>query len=116
MVAAFHKRPSFVVFPVSLFDDFASPAGDERLRTMLLSCDYVNRRQTNLVYNGLHLNEERRKVGRNKRSVSGKDDRAGNGLQPYPGLRKVEGEIFLFPPLTREWLCICDAPLGMKRL
>jgi hypothetical protein len=26
------------------------------------------------------------KVGRNKRSVSGMDDRAGNGLRPYPGL------------------------------
>jgi len=27
------------------------------------------------------------KVGRNKRSVSGMDARAGNGLRPYPGLR-----------------------------
>ena len=26
-------------------------------------------------------------VGRNKRSVSGLDDHAGNGLRPYPGLR-----------------------------
>ena len=28
------------------------------------------------------------KVGRNKRSVSGMDARAGNGLRPYPGLRQ----------------------------
>ncbi len=27
------------------------------------------------------------KVGRNKRSVSGMDEHAGNGLQPDPGLR-----------------------------
>jgi hypothetical protein len=26
------------------------------------------------IYSGLHLNEERKKVGRNKRSVSGMDD------------------------------------------
>jgi hypothetical protein len=38
-------------------------------------------------YSGLHLNEERKKVGRNKRSVSGIDEHAGNGLRPYPGLR-----------------------------
>ena len=28
------------------------------------------------------------KVGRNKRSVSGMDDRAGNGLRLYPGRQK----------------------------
>jgi hypothetical protein len=39
------------------------------------------------AYSGLHLNEERKKVGRNKRSVSGMDEHAGNGLRPYPGLR-----------------------------
>jgi hypothetical protein len=39
------------------------------------------------VYSGLHLNEERKKVGRNKRSVSGMDEHARNGLRPYPGLR-----------------------------
>ena len=38
-------------------------------------------------YSSLHLNEERKKVGRNKRSVSGMDEHAGNGLRPYPGLR-----------------------------
>ena len=38
-------------------------------------------------YSGLHLHEERKKVGRNKRSVSGIDEHAGNGLRPYPGLR-----------------------------
>ena len=31
-------------------------------------------------YNGLHLNEERKKV----------DEHAGNGLRPYPGLRLTE--------------------------
>ncbi len=41
-----------------------------------------------LDYSGLHLNEEGKKVGRNKRSVSGMHARAGNGLRPYPGLRK----------------------------
>jgi hypothetical protein len=35
------------------------------------------------------LNEERKKVGRNKQSVSGLDDHAGNGLRPYLGLRKT---------------------------
>ena len=33
------------------------------------------------------MQEERQKVGRNKRSVSGIDEHAGNGLRPYPGLR-----------------------------
>ena len=41
------------------------------------------------IYSGLHVNEERKKVGRNKRSVSGMGDHAGNGLRPYPGLRKT---------------------------
>ena len=41
-----------------------------------------------LIYSGLHLNEERKKVGRNKRNVSGMDARAGKGLRSYPGLRK----------------------------
>jgi hypothetical protein len=40
-----------------------------------------------ITYSGLHLNEERKRVGRNKRSVSGIDEHAGNGLRPYPGLR-----------------------------
>ena len=39
------------------------------------------------VYSDLHLNEERKKVGWNKWSVSGLDEHAGNGLRPYPGLR-----------------------------
>jgi hypothetical protein len=43
----------------------------------------------------LHLNEERKKVGRNKRSGSGLDDHAGNGLRPYPGLRKTEQNLFV---------------------
>ena len=37
------------------------------------------------IYSGLHLNEERKKVGWNKRNVSGIDEHAGNGLRPYPG-------------------------------
>jgi len=40
-----------------------------------------------LIYSGLHLNEERQKVGRNKQSVSGLYEHTGNGLRPYPGLR-----------------------------
>jgi hypothetical protein len=39
-------------------------------------------------YHGLHLNEERKTVDRNKRSVSGMSARARNGLRPYPGLRE----------------------------
>jgi len=41
---------------------------------------------SNEDYKRVRLNEERKKVGRNKRSVSGMNDRAGNGLWPYPGL------------------------------
>jgi hypothetical protein len=39
-----------------------------------------------LVYCASNLNEERKKVGRNKRSVSGIDEHVGHGLRPYPGL------------------------------
>ena len=47
-----------------------------------------------LHYSGLHLNEERKKVGRNKRSVSGLDEHSGNGLRPYPGLRLRKRQVF----------------------
>jgi len=46
------------------------------------------------AYSGLHLNEERKKVGRNKRSVSGRDEHAGNGLRPYPSLRLRKRYVF----------------------
>jgi hypothetical protein len=46
------------------------------------------------IYSGLHLKEERKKVSRNKRSVSGIDEHAGNGLRPYPGLRLRKWYVF----------------------
>ena len=33
------------------------------------------------IYSGLHLHEESKKAGRNKRSISGIDEHAGNGLR-----------------------------------
>jgi hypothetical protein len=42
-----------------------------------------------MYYSGLYWNEEGKKVGRNTRSVSDLNTRAGNGLWPYPGLRKL---------------------------
>jgi len=64
-----------------------------QLRTVLTWTRYYPDcapRLCGLIYRGLHLNEERRKVGRNKRSVSG-IDHAGNGLWPYPSLRPRNG-------------------------
>ena len=41
-----------------------------------------------VISSGLHLNEESKKVGWNKRSVSGLDARVENGQRAYPGLRQ----------------------------
>src|SRR5215510_1385336 len=52
------------------------------------------------VDSGLHLNEERKKVGWNKRGVSGRAEHAGTGLRPYPGLRLNRN--------TRHWRIRCS--------
>ena len=63
-------------------------AGVPRGESVALSSEDIGKRIIlSRAYSGLHLNEERKKVGRNKRSVSGIDEHAGNGLRPYPGLR-----------------------------